>query len=212
MDESNASERLGVPPSQVADYLALVGDTSDNVPGVKGIGEKGAQKLLADYGDLETILSSAADVTAKRTREALLAQADSARLSRELVTIHRDVPVAVELDALRAGDPDYPSLVRIATELEFASLARKFAQAGQGAGAAVAATGDDGAGRESAIRALRAVPGLRFAKVLGTADGATFSARGTDLRHWALVTAWDSPELADDFAEFLTLDAYRLLD
>jgi DNA polymerase-1 len=132
VDESNASERLGVPPRQVADYLALVGDTSDNVPGVKGIGEKGAQKLLAEYGDLETILGRAGEVTAKRTREALLDQADSARLSRELVTIHCDVPVAVELDALRAGVPDYGALVKIATELEFAGLARKFAQAGQG--------------------------------------------------------------------------------
>src|SRR5687768_1865066 len=113
VDESNASERLGVPPSQVADYLALVGDTSDNVPGVKGIGEKGAQKLLADYGDLETILARAAEVTAKRTREALLTQSDSARLSRELVTIHLDVPVSVELEALQAGEPDYPALVRI---------------------------------------------------------------------------------------------------
>jgi DNA polymerase-1 len=146
VDESNASERLGVPPSQVADYLALVGDTSDNVPGVKGIGEKGAQKLLADYGDLETILARAAEVTAKRTREALLAQSDSARLSRELVTIHCDVPVAVDIDALRAGEPDYPALVRIATELEFASLARKFAQAGQGTeGALAAAAGVDAA-------------------------------------------------------------------
>jgi DNA polymerase-1 len=145
VDESNASERLGVPPSQVADYLALVGDTSDNVPGVKGIGEKGAQKLLADYGDLETILARAAEVTAKRTREALLAQSDSARLSRELVTIHLDVPVAVELEALRAGEPDYPALVRISTELEFASLARKFAQAGQGSDAAPPAEPADGA-------------------------------------------------------------------
>jgi DNA polymerase-1 len=141
VDPSNASERLGVPPSQVADYLALVGDTSDNVPGVKGIGEKGAQKLLADYGDLETILARAAEVTARRTREALLAQADTARLSRELVTIHCDVPVAVELDALRAGEPDYPALVRISTELEFASLARKFAQAGEGIDAAAAPAG-----------------------------------------------------------------------
>ncbi|MGE5926741.1 MAG: DNA polymerase I, partial [Gemmatimonadota bacterium] len=145
VDPSNASERLGVPPSQVADYLALVGDTSDNVPGVKGIGEKGAQKLLADYGDLETILARAAEVTAKRTREALLAQADTARLSRELVTIHCDVPVTVEIDALRAGEPDYPALVRISTELEFASLARKFAQAGEGTAAPSPAVGDGAA-------------------------------------------------------------------
>ncbi|HEU5050338.1 MAG TPA: DNA polymerase I [Gemmatimonadales bacterium] len=136
VDESNASERLGVPPGQVADFLALVGDTSDNVPGVKGIGEKGAQKLLADYGDLESILARAGEVTAKRTREALLAQSESARLSRELVTIHRDVPVEVELETLRAGEPDYPALVRICTELEFATLARRFAQEGQGSSAA----------------------------------------------------------------------------
>ncbi|HEX6643692.1 MAG TPA: DNA polymerase I [Gemmatimonadales bacterium] len=146
VDESNASERLGVPPRQVADYLALVGDTSDNVPGVKGIGEKGAQKLLADYGDLETILARASEVTAKRTREALLGQADSARLSRELVTIHCDVPVAVELEALRAGTPDYGALVRISTELEFAGLARKFAQAGQGQADAVTGAGAEAGG------------------------------------------------------------------
>ena len=58
VDESNAGERLGVPPRQVVDYLALVGDSSDNVPGVKGIGEKGAQKLLAEYGDLDAILAA----------------------------------------------------------------------------------------------------------------------------------------------------------
>jgi DNA polymerase-1 len=150
VDPSNASERLGVPPSQVADYLALVGDTSDNVPGVKGIGEKGAQKLLTDYGDLETILARAAEVTAKRTREALLAQADMARLSRELVTIHCDVPVTVEIEALRAGDPDYPALVRISTELEFASLARKFAQAGEGTGAPPPPAAADGAASAAA--------------------------------------------------------------
>ena len=100
VDESNASERLGVPPGQVVDYLALVGDSSDNIPGVKGIGEKGAQKLLAEYGDLDTLLARAAEVTAKRPREALLAQADNARLSRELVTIKRDVPVELDLRRL----------------------------------------------------------------------------------------------------------------
>ena len=68
-----------------------------------------------------------------------------ARLSRELVTIHCDVPVTVELDALRAGEPDYPALVRISTELEFASLARKFAQAGEGTGAPLPAAVDGAA-------------------------------------------------------------------
>ncbi len=134
VDESNASERLGVPPSQVADYLALVGDSSDNVPGVKGIGDKGAQKLLQEYGDLDRILAHAAEVSAKRTREALLSQSDNARLSRELVTIKRDVPIELNLGEYTLQEPDQEAAIRILTELEFFSLARKLA--GQGGGGA----------------------------------------------------------------------------
>jgi DNA polymerase I len=130
VDEGNASERLGVEPRQVVDFLALVGDSSDNVPGVKGIGEKGAQKLLAEYGDLETILERASEITAKRPREALLAQGDSARLSRELVTIQRNVPVTLDAGALVPREPDREAVIRLLTELEFFSLARKLT--GQG--------------------------------------------------------------------------------
>jgi DNA polymerase-1 len=130
VDESNASDRLGVPPSQVVDFLALVGDSSDNVPGVKGVGDKGAQKLLAEFGNLETILERAGDVSAKRTREALLAQADNARLSRELVTIKRDVPVELDVSDLVLHEPDRDAVIRILTELEFFSLVRRLS--GQG--------------------------------------------------------------------------------
>ncbi|MBA3317150.1 MAG: DNA polymerase I [Gemmatimonadales bacterium] len=132
VDEFNASERLGVAPDRVVDYLSLVGDSSDNIPGVKGIGEKGAQKLLAEYGDLDSLLARAAEVTAKRPREALLAQADSARLSRELVTIKRDVPIELDVGDLTLKEPDREAAIRILTELEFFSLARKLA--GQGSG------------------------------------------------------------------------------
>ena len=136
VDESNASERLGVPPSQVIDYLALVGDSSDNVPGVKGIGAKGAQQLLAEHGDLETLLARAADIKAKRAREALLSQADNARLSQELVTINRNVPIALDLDAMAPGEPDRKKLVALLSELEFYSLVKRFetegGQDGQG--------------------------------------------------------------------------------
>jgi len=96
VDPSNASERLGVPPARVVDYLALVGDSSDNIPGVKGVGEKTALELLAAHGDLDTILACAAELPGKRAREALLQHGDLARLSRELVTIRRDVPVELE--------------------------------------------------------------------------------------------------------------------
>ncbi len=125
VDESNASERLGVPPNQVVDYLALVGDSSDNVPGVRGIGDKGARKLLESWETLEDILSHASEVTAKRTREALQSQQENARLSRELVTIQRDVPVEVDLDALAAAEPDSEALVGILSELEFHSLIQR---------------------------------------------------------------------------------------
>ena len=125
VDERNAAERLGVPPGQVADFLALVGDTSDNVPGVKGIGEKGAQKLLAEFGDLETLLARAGEVAGKRAREALLEQAAEARLSRELVTIRRDVPVALDLDRYSKQEPDRERVMPLLSELEFYSLVRK---------------------------------------------------------------------------------------
>ncbi|MGH7631070.1 MAG: 5'-3' exonuclease, partial [Gemmatimonadales bacterium] len=125
VDERNASERLGVPPERVVDFLALVGDTSDNVPGVKGIGEKGAQKLLGEFGDLDTLLARAGAVTAKRAREALQAQADSARLSRELVTILRDVPVELDLPRFAVQPPDRGRLAEVLSELEFFSLVRR---------------------------------------------------------------------------------------
>jgi DNA polymerase-1 len=148
VDESNAAERLGVPPRQVVDFLSLVGDTSDNIPGVKGIGEKGAQKLLAEFGDLETLLGRAAEVTAKRSREALLAQAGNARLSRELVTIKRDVPIELDVGDLTLKEPDREAAIRILTELEFFSLARKLGGDGgeTGAGGSAAASAHPGLG------------------------------------------------------------------
>jgi DNA polymerase-1 len=112
----------------VVDFLALVGDSSDNIPGVRGIGEKGAQKLLAEYGDLETLLARAGEVTAKRPREALLAQADNARLSRELVTIKRDVPLELDITELVLREPDREALIRLLTELEFYSLVRRLGE------------------------------------------------------------------------------------
>ncbi len=120
--EANASDRLGVPPHQVVDWLALVGDTSDNVPGVRGIGEKGATQLLAEFGDLETLIARHAEIKQKRAREALESSADLARLSRRLVTIRTDVPVPFDLESTAVVPPDRPALVRVFTELEFHSL------------------------------------------------------------------------------------------
>ena len=124
----NAAERLGVPPGQTVDFLALVGDSADNVPGVTGVGEKTAQKLLAEYGTLDTILARAGDVSAKRAREALQAEADRARLSRELVTLRRDAPVELDLGAFALQEPDWNTLLDVLRELEFHSLVRSLTE------------------------------------------------------------------------------------
>jgi len=134
---ANGADRLGVPPEQTVDFLAMVGDAADNVPGVSGVGEKTAQKLLAEFGDLETILARAADMPGKRVREALTRDADQARLSRQLVTLHRDVPVDLDLEAFLARPPDYAALLPVLRELEFTSLVR---QLGERHGAGPAAT------------------------------------------------------------------------
>ncbi|HYN83128.1 MAG TPA: DNA polymerase I [Gemmatimonadaceae bacterium] len=120
----NASERLGVPPEHVTDYLALVGDSSDNIPGVRGIGDKTACELVRQYGDLESILAHASEIPKKRPREALLEFADNARLSKELVTIRDDLSVELSLDAMRLQSPDNDRLRELFVELEFHSLAK----------------------------------------------------------------------------------------
>ncbi len=120
----NGSERLGVPPERVTDFLALVGDSSDNVPGVKGIGEKTAQELVKAYASIDDILAHAAELTKKRPREALLEHGGLALLSKELVTIREDLPTTLDLDALRLGTPDYSRLRSLYVELEFHTLAR----------------------------------------------------------------------------------------
>ncbi len=127
--EENASDRLGVAPGFVTDYLALVGDTSDNVPGVPGIGDKTAKELVDMYGDLESILSHAAEITKKRPREALLANEPQARLSKDLVTIRDDVPIALELPRLARATPDNNRLRQLYTELEFTSLVKDIVEA-----------------------------------------------------------------------------------
>jgi DNA polymerase-1 len=123
----NASERLGVPPDRVTDYLALVGDSSDNIPGVKGIGDKTACELVSQYGSLEAILEHASELTKKRPREALLQYADNARLSKELVTIRADLPVAFDTESMRLQEPNFAKLRDLYVELEFHGLAKNVA-------------------------------------------------------------------------------------
>jgi len=96
-----------------------VGDSSDNVPGVKGVGEKTALELLKSFGDLDAILASADRIPGKRAREAVQQYADLARLSRELVTIRRDVPLAARPRPAAGPPADVARLTELFTELEF---------------------------------------------------------------------------------------------
>ena len=130
----NAHERLGVPPERVVDYLALVGDTADNVPGVTGIGEKGALALVQRWGTVETMLAHVDEIEPTRARNALLKHADEARLSKRLVTLHDDLPVTLDLEAFARQEPDWAALRDLFVELEFNSAARTAAaQLGGGA-------------------------------------------------------------------------------
>ncbi|HKS07613.1 MAG TPA: DNA polymerase I [Gemmatimonadaceae bacterium] len=123
-DEAGVVERLGVPPERVPDYLALVGDSSDNVPGVKGIGDKGARELIARWGTIEDLLAHVADVTPPRARTALEQHAADATMSKSLVTVRDDLGVDLDLNALALQSPDVAALRALYVELEFFSLAR----------------------------------------------------------------------------------------
>ncbi|HEX8906903.1 MAG TPA: DNA polymerase, partial [Longimicrobiaceae bacterium] len=131
VDTRNANERLGVPPERVVDYLGLIGDASDNVPGVPGIGPKTAVQLIQEYGSVEEILAHAAEIKAKRPREALEAFGNDALLSKQLVTIRTDLPVPLDLDGLRLEKPDRARLRELFLELEFHSLVRDYAAPGE---------------------------------------------------------------------------------
>ncbi len=106
--EAEVREKFGVGPDKVVEVLALIGDTSDNVPGVPGIGPKTAAELLATYGDLDTVLARAGEIKQPKRRETLLANIDKARLSRELVRLKLDcdLPEPVESFAVKKPDPD----------------------------------------------------------------------------------------------------------
>ncbi|GIX17311.1 MAG: DNA polymerase I [Rhodothalassiaceae bacterium] len=117
------AERFGVPPEKVADVLALMGDASDNVPGVPGIGPKTAAELIRQYGDLENLLAHAEEIPQPKRRQTLIENADKARLSKELVTLHADVPLDDwPLDSLKVKDIDPERLLPFLDENEFRSI------------------------------------------------------------------------------------------
>src|SRR5947208_9650878 len=125
VDEAKVQELLGVPAEKVVDYMALLGDTVDNIPGAKGIGEKGATELIQKYGSVENALDHAAEVSNKRYREALQQQRGQVMMSKQLATIATDVPLELDLDSLERRAPDVNALGALYRELGFNSLLRE---------------------------------------------------------------------------------------
>ncbi len=122
-------EKFGVPPDKVVDVQALAGDSTDNVPGVPGIGVKTAAELIKEYGDLDTLLERASEIKQPKRREKLIEFADQARMSRELVRLKDDVDTDVELEALGVHDPKPDALLGFLRSMEFSTLTRRIAEA-----------------------------------------------------------------------------------
>ncbi|HXN53794.1 MAG TPA: DNA polymerase I [Candidatus Acidoferrum sp.] len=125
VDAARVLEILGVPPEKVVDVMSLMGDTIDNIPGAKGIGEKGARELIQKYGSVEDALEHAAEVSNKRYREALQQQREQVLMSKQLATLATQVPVELDLASLERREPDVAVLSALYRELGFNSLLRE---------------------------------------------------------------------------------------
>jgi DNA polymerase I len=125
VDALKVQETLGVPPEKVVDMMALLGDNIDNIPGAKGIGEKGATELIQKYGSVENALDHADEVPNKRYREALQQQKEQVLMSKQLARISCDVPIEFNIDKLKYGQPDATALAQLYRELGFTSLLKE---------------------------------------------------------------------------------------
>jgi DNA polymerase I len=127
LDRAKVEETLGVPPEKVIDVMALRGDSIDNIPGAPGIGDKGSVELIQQFGSLDALLERTAEVKRKTYRESLENNRDTILLSKELVTIHCEVPLELNLDAMHTQPPDTAACRELFTELEFTTLLKELA-------------------------------------------------------------------------------------
>jgi len=118
-------EKFGVPPEKVIEVQALIGDSTDNVPGVPGIGVKTAAQLIGEYGDLETLLKRAGEIKQEKRRQTLIDNAENARLSKKLVTLDDHVKLDVPVGALAVHEPDHKRLIAFLKAMEFNALTRR---------------------------------------------------------------------------------------
>jgi DNA polymerase I len=124
-DREGVVERYGIPPELIPDFIGLKGDTSDNIPGVPGIGDKTAADLLQRFGDLEGVLSSVEHITGAKRKQNLTEHAEDARLSKQLATIVPDVPIELDLEAEMGRAPDRAGLRAVFREFELREPLRR---------------------------------------------------------------------------------------
>ncbi len=127
IDRDGVIEKFGVPPERVVDVQALSGDSVDNIPGAPGIGPKTAALLINEFGDLDTLLENADQITQPKRRETLIAKADQIRMSRDLVLLKADTPLDFTLDDLEVHDPDPDMLLPFLARMEFRTLSKRIA-------------------------------------------------------------------------------------
>ena len=126
-DAKKVEEKWGVPPGRVVDVMALMGDAVDNIPGVPGIGDKGARDLIREFGSLEATLDRADEVKRAAYREGLKKHREDAILSKRLATVRFDVPITLDAEALKRQEPDREKAFALFSELEFQAIAREYA-------------------------------------------------------------------------------------
>jgi DNA polymerase-1 len=129
LDAAGVEEKMGVRPDQIVDLLGLWGDTSDNIPGAPGVGEKGARQIINQFGTLEKALEHADELSRKTYRESLKNNVEQILQSRELARIKCDLEVDLDLDALIYEQPDRHAAYLLFSELEFTALKREYADA-----------------------------------------------------------------------------------
>ena len=160
-DVARIDERFGLRPDQMVDYKALKGDPTDNIPGVPGVGEKTAAKLIRDFGDLDSLLARLDEVTPAKLGDKLREHRDQVLMGRELSQIVRDLPVQIDLEAARLGDYDRDTVVRLFREYEFRTLIERLPPM----------AGESAEQRSEALRSVAESGYVPAARVAGRPDG-----------------------------------------
>ena len=189
-DEAWVENKFGVPPSKIVDLLGLMGDAIDNIPGAPGIGEKGATKIIQQFGSAEEAMKRADELTHKTYRESLQNNQDIIRQSVELATVHTTMDIELNLDQLKHGEPNRELAYALFRELEFSSLSREFADS------MPLFSGLDGAGAPI-VQTER-----RYSLIKTREDLDKLIRRLWETEHWSFqVDDSNSPAKADSFAK-----------